>query len=505
MEKNLTSVFSQKYENYRLIYIDDSSRDDTLKKASELLIKLDMKGCATLIHNSSNCGSLANIYNAVHSCHDHEIIIMLDGDDFLAHENVLSTLNQTYADHDIWLTYGNYLDYPSFKQEPHICKKLSDKVITKSLFRKSPWVTSHLRSFYAGLFKQIKLEDLFYRGRFYSMSGDLAFMFPMLELAKNHIHFIEDTLYLYNRQNPISDHKINIDFQQECANHIRSKPRYSALNTLPSQYSTSKKTGDLLIFSQDRPLQLYAFLESVQRYVTGLNKISVLYEASTTAFESAYLDLRLTFPSIHFVQKKTDFKPLLISLLFHSMPPESEHILFAHDQLVIKDIVDITKGIQTLDQTEAYGIFYAHHENLKYSKELNRYQPIPPHNPLRGLSSGEVPFAWQFSAGTDDWNTPNSFHFALYRKQSLNKLFNKLDYDSPSSLSYEWGIHCPQEAIGLFYRNGKCAQITPLKDFSSLAFLEKFHDGLKIDITPYFQLTSPSQEITTSISFISRD
>lgn len=506
VEKNLTSVFTQKYDNYRVIYIDDHSNDNTLKNASEIITKLDKTHSTTLIHNPTNQGSLSNIYNAVHSCHDNEIIVLLDGDDFLAHENVLSTLNQIYADSNIWLTYGNYLDYPSFKQQPHICKALPKKTIQNNLYRKKPWVTSHLRSFYASLFKQIKLEDLFYRGRFYAMSGDLAFMFPMLELAQTHIHFIKDILYLYNRQNPISDHKINLAFQQECADHIRSRAKYTSLQKLPHHYPKTHKSADLVIFSKDRPIQLFAFIESVQRFVKNTGKIHVFFEASSVAFNSGYQQLKAVFPQMQFIDGKNDFKSKLTQLLFYLNPMSNDHVLFAHDQLIIKDFIDLSDGVQILEQTKGYGLFYAYHENLKYSKDFERYQPLPPQNPLRGLSSGiETPFAWQFSSGSDDWNTPCNFQFTLYSKEALKKLFTQIDYDSPTTLMENWGENSPQNAVGLFYKTGKCARIAPLKSLSTIALLDQFEDGLKIDITPYFQLSSPSQEITTTFSFIPRD
>ena len=46
--------------------------------------------------------------------------------------------------------------------------------------------------------------------------------------------------------------------------------------------------ADLLVFSYDRPLQLFAFLESVQKYMEGLSSVSVLYRTSNAEFEKGY-------------------------------------------------------------------------------------------------------------------------------------------------------------------------------------------------------------------------
>lgn len=462
IEKNLRSVFSQNYENYRVIYIDDNSSDETLAKAAYFLKQLDHKNRTTLIHNPVNFGALANIYNAVHSCQDQEIVVLVDGDDYLAHEEVLNKLNQTYADPSTWLTYGNYLDYPSFKQDPPICNQIPDKVIEKRLFRKTPWVSTHLRTFYASLFKQIKIEDLFYRGRFFAMGWDLAFMLPLLEMAGPHSTFIEDCLYLYNRENPISDHKINFAFQQACSNAIRARPSYPPLKKIPSTATPSKETADLLIFSEDHPLQLSTLLKSVEQHVVGLNKISVLYRTSSLDYDAAYQELKSLFPKVDFVQQKQPskgFKTLCTQLVFAPPLSESRYILFALDSLVIQEQIDLSKGIDALNQTGAYGLFLGHHAHLQFSHQLNRYQPIPPFFPLTGIEKENSLNAWQFSAGTDDWASPQSLHFTLYRKEDLKKDFFALDYDSPHSLSTQWGAHAPTDRIGLFFTKAKAVAI----------------------------------------------
>lgn len=96
VEKNLRSIFSQSYKNYRVIYIDDHSADDTYLKAKNLIADLQQTHRTELIRNEQNLGALANLYNAIFRCHDYEIVVLVDGDDFLAHEHVLSTLNQAY-------------------------------------------------------------------------------------------------------------------------------------------------------------------------------------------------------------------------------------------------------------------------------------------------------------------------------------------------------------------------------------------------------------------------
>ena len=166
---NLRSIFDQKYSNFRVIYIDDASKDNTYDQVKQFLSTARKDIPVSLIHNETNRGALANLYNAIHSCRDDEIIVTVDGDDYLAHEYVLDKLNRIYSNDQIWMTYGNFLNYPTFTQTPVTCKQIPPSVIIGNKFRHSEWVSSHLRTFYAGLFKKIKLQDFLYEGSFLPM------------------------------------------------------------------------------------------------------------------------------------------------------------------------------------------------------------------------------------------------------------------------------------------------------------------------------------------------
>lgn len=493
VEKNLRSVFSQNYDNFRVIYIEDNSNDETLKQVGLLLAELDTKKQTSLVHNTENQGGLANIYNAAHTCLDHEIVILLDGDDFLAHENVLKRLNEIYANPDVWLTYGNHLVYPSYLPEKNTTQ------IDRTRFTPPP-----LRTFYAALFKEINTQDLIYRGKFYPMAWDLALMLPMIEMAKDHAQFIEETFYLSNHANPLFDLRINPKYHAECEHNIRSKASYRPLKRLGSPSKADREKADLLIFSYDNPTQLYALLESVEQNVLGLNKTSVLYRVSSTHIDTAYLEVKLRFPHVHFIKQESppqDFKKLINSLIFDPSIPASHHIIFAPDRLIIKEPTDLARGILALEKTHAFALYYGLHEKLQFCSALHRFQPIPVHTPLPGIPAQEPPHLWQFSEGVDDFNTPNSLHFALYRKEDLKKVFQKLDFDTPQTLLYEWGQKPPSSSIGLFFRDAKVVEVVP-KDGKKL--LEEFNSGLKIDLRPISHTLSPSQKVEKEIVFTSK-
>lgn len=494
VEKNLRSIFSQSYKNYRVVYIDDHSADDTYLKAKKLIADLQQTNRTTLIRNEQNLGALANLYNAIHSCHDHEIVVLVDGDDFLAHEHVLSILNQNYQDSNVWMTYGNFLDYPTYQQNPVMCKELSDRVVRANSFRKHEWVTTHLRTFYASLFKKIHLQDMVHRGRFFPMGWDLAFMLPMLEMSGHHVKFIRDTLYLYNRNNPISDHRVNFQFQQECANAVRAKKPYERLKDLMVNSSKDSRKADIVIVSSGKMLSLYALLESIEKYVQGVNKISVICPRQRTPYEEIEKD----FPKVHFIYKN-ELKPLFLKFLQDSSFENSSHILLAQDDLVVKDFINLSDSIDALEKTKAYGLYFSLGTNLQLAEDLNTYQELPPLLTLKGLGSKEPVLGWQFILGNGDWKAAHPFDLVLYSKEDLRKECEKIDFKDLNTLQSTLEKKRSADKLGLFYAYSKC-----IKNGLSTDTLEKFEEGLKIDINPLFQVKNKSIQIDREISFVQR-
>jgi len=225
-EKNLDSIFNQNYENFKLIYINDGSSDNTnflvKKYLAEHKIKMQEvliadnslnamnntinKICANFdakciyVNNLINKGSqLANTYAAIHACPDSSIIVDVDGDDQLANNSVLSYLNDIYNENNVWLTYGSFVR--SSGKKHCLCKPLPSFVVTNRSYRKYLWASSHLKTYKAFLFKAICLQDLMYEKQFISAAVDHAIMLPMLEMAGDKFKHITKILYLYNDTN----------------------------------------------------------------------------------------------------------------------------------------------------------------------------------------------------------------------------------------------------------------------------------------------------------------
>jgi glycosyltransferase involved in cell wall biosynthesis len=155
---------------------------------------------------------------------DNEICVEIDGDDWLPNSNVLSFINDIYQDENVWMTSGSFKYHdgrPGFANPP--------KNFTN--IRKQTFTLSHMRTWKSWLWKKIKEEDLKdVSGNYWSVAGDLSFMFPMLEMSgEKHFKYISETLYIYNESNPLNDHKVNMSKVSSTVNVIRNKSEYDLI------------------------------------------------------------------------------------------------------------------------------------------------------------------------------------------------------------------------------------------------------------------------------------
>lgn len=224
LEKTLESALDQKYDRFRVIYIDDGSHDGSFELAEQLIQNSQKTHHVQLIRHEQPLGEIAGLTSAVSDCLDEEIILILSGDDWLAHPWVLQLLNQYYADPDLWLTYGQSIGYPTFE------KQWTEPDLTHSeSIRPLPFAASPPHTFYATLFKRISLADLIPYGEPDFTSSHLAYMIPMLEMAKGHFQCLPDVLYIVNQEAPKDEPaEKSIALEKE----IRSLPSYQPLADL---------------------------------------------------------------------------------------------------------------------------------------------------------------------------------------------------------------------------------------------------------------------------------
>jgi glycosyltransferase involved in cell wall biosynthesis len=225
IERCVGSIMSQDYKNYRVIFVDDASTDATLDL-------IDDNDKFIKIRNEVNLTALENLHNCImnHS-NDDEIIVILDGDDAFYGNKVLSYLNDYYNENNCLITYGQavWTDGRNGFARQYTIEQFNN-------LRNSPWMVSHLRTFRSSVYKEIEKQDPDFScmkdkdGNFYRITYDVAMMYPIMEISGyDKVKFIEKVLYLYNINNPISDHVLNQRLQTEVHIEINNKPKFKQI------------------------------------------------------------------------------------------------------------------------------------------------------------------------------------------------------------------------------------------------------------------------------------
>jgi len=229
IEKCLESILVQDYGNYDLVVIDDCSTDNTYEIVKRIHDKYNNKFICR--QNQVRRGSQLAAFSKgieIISKDDEDIIVTVDGDDWLSDNGVLSYLNQIYQDENIYMSYGQY--EPVSKKYFNYCKQVHD---FRNYRKSAKWVTSHLRTFKRKIWNLIDDADMRdVDGEYYKFCGDNVLMYPLLEMCgEKHTKFINKVLYIYNDMNPISEMYIYQKEQARVVDIIKNKKEYKELDT----------------------------------------------------------------------------------------------------------------------------------------------------------------------------------------------------------------------------------------------------------------------------------
>lgn len=223
--KCLDSVIKQKYKDWQAIVAIDPSTDNTVEVVSSFL-KSNRGHNIILLNNNVRKHVPKNQIDAIDAANpnNEDVLIFLDGDDWLYDNTVLDYLNHVYSDESIWITWGNYV----YSHNNKVGGASGIYPNTNNI--RNVWQFSHLKTFKYFLWKNINHSDLKQIGtdKYYTVAGDMAVMYPMVEMAgKEHSKFIEKIMYVYNYSSPYNDDKINRTLGHKFATEIRKRTPYS--------------------------------------------------------------------------------------------------------------------------------------------------------------------------------------------------------------------------------------------------------------------------------------
>jgi hypothetical protein len=162
-----------------------------------------------------------NIWRACRDLPPDRVVAWIDGDDWLAHDEVLAHVLKLHVDGAL-CTYGSFRfadgRTPGFKayKDPKRC-------------REEPWWGTHLKTFRAGLVANIDYRDLHdANGKWIDMCCDQALMFPVLEQAGAAAVFVPEILYVYS-YGTSWEHRMSPEErkrEKDTSAYLRGKRRY---------------------------------------------------------------------------------------------------------------------------------------------------------------------------------------------------------------------------------------------------------------------------------------
>jgi len=236
VKSNLDSVLCQTYPNWIVVYYNAASTDKTYELAKEYASKDPRIHLHTTSERQMKTWFLQHLSD-YETILDNDVVCILDGDDFLANEEVLYYMNEVYNKINCWMTYGGMVVWKGgdSTEEPHPQNSEAPIDVKRDkLYRRDMWRYSHFRTYRGFLWNRIKRED-WVSDNHYVMIEDLMTMYPCMEMCPSHKIFrIDQTVYILNYSadnggsRGCTENKINnIGQLQEMK--IRNRPKYEEL------------------------------------------------------------------------------------------------------------------------------------------------------------------------------------------------------------------------------------------------------------------------------------
>ncbi len=453
----LDSIFTQQYTNFRLIIVDDCSSDNNAAVIQQYIDNHNLHDRVTFIQNKKRCRKLFNLYKVLHDCNDDEIVVMVDGDDSLAHNQVLAQLNRMYNNENVWFTYGQYKNVPASQaiqwghKEMGYCRPIPSHVQRKHAYRYYSFVYMHPRSFRAWLFKLVKLEDLIadkipgFEGDFYPASNDVAMYFPMVEMAHTRIKFISEILYIRNLYSEIVGFKVDRRIQVASAREIRKKNCYSTIyqpikNRL-AQWQNAQ--ADVFLLCRYNLTNIVTTLENMQNKLHNIGIIHVFFQNNVENKKICRM-INKQFNNVIFIPCDTNgSKSLKNRMLDHLSLNKNEHVFVVTDTCSLIEPIDISQTIYWIERTFAYRFYLNRHA---LHKAAPRFIPL----------TNEI-CAWKISQGSDKWRgIPLGEDAFVCKKSTLYQEVKSLDFTNMFSFLKEMQyISTLPSRVALFFNSEK--------------------------------------------------
>jgi len=218
----LHSIHGQSNKNWRLILIDDVSKNGERRECQEILNSFqNFSGGnhrTSVIWNIEKKWEVANVLKGISMCDDEDIVCRIDADDALCDLDALALLDVVYSQTNCEAAWSAHR------------WGLSDKNISAAMPEgadpyKTPWVSSHLKTFRKRLINGIPYENFTnMNGELVRRAGDQAIYLPVLHNTNKRL-FVQRALYSYtiDEQGGAVYQTADAKFQKDEADFVRAR------------------------------------------------------------------------------------------------------------------------------------------------------------------------------------------------------------------------------------------------------------------------------------------
>jgi len=212
IKKCIDSVAQQDYDNYVHYLIDDVSTDSSYKAAYNAIQALpaNIRTRFNLIRNDTKRYAIGNQFYCFNNVEANDIVMLLDGDDWLSNNNTIFKLYNDIYSQDYDFTYGSMWSLAD--NIPLIAQQYPSQVIKHKTYRthKFNWGIpyTHLRTT-LGVHTQ-SLDPLRYKNnnQWFIAGADNPLFYDLIERSSKPLA-IQEIVCNYNDLNPLNDYKVN--------------------------------------------------------------------------------------------------------------------------------------------------------------------------------------------------------------------------------------------------------------------------------------------------------
>jgi FkbM family methyltransferase len=235
IEKHIRSVAAQDYYNYLHILINDASTDNS-RQIAERTIKDVNTSSIVLINKEQNNGCIRNQLSAIDEfVNKEDIVILLDGDDWLVNNNTIFKYYNDLYDQDYEFTYGSM--WSVVDNIPLIAQEYPAEVKKNKTYRshhfnwKIPY--THLRTCLGKHFQDLDETKFKINGEWMKSGADNPLFYELIEQVElEKIYCNREIVCYYNDANPLNDYKVRSEEQNENANASYNKKDVSVKKIL---------------------------------------------------------------------------------------------------------------------------------------------------------------------------------------------------------------------------------------------------------------------------------